>query len=200
MKFFAAAALIVSQVALTSAVRAEIISAYSDLNTEKDCSTFAAAPEGEGDWANMICAGYKGYPVVLYYGDARENVFYGFPPDGDLAPAWESFSAFNSSGPKVEWRIEKGKGVEIPFATIHRRVVSDPENPEKKIEVLLVAKVGQILERDGCVVGLVLASGNPKANDTARKIADEQARTFACGADERVIVGEPMPEFSRQEQ
>ncbi|MGO4841508.1 hypothetical protein AB4144_55540, partial [Rhizobiaceae sp. 2RAB30] len=61
--------------------------------------------------------------------------------------------------------------------------------------------VGQIGERDGCAVGLVMATGNPKANETARKIADEQARTFACGADERVLVGgePPLPEFHRQE-
>ena len=85
----------------------------------------------------------------------------------------------------------------MPFATIHRWFVSDPEDPDKQIEVLVVEKVGQIGERDGCAVGLVLATGNPNANEMARKIADEQARDFACGADERVIVGDPMPEFSR---
>ena len=55
-------------------------------------------------------------------------------------------------------------------------------------EVLVVAKVGQVKEQDGCAVGLVMATGNPKANETARKIADEQARGFACGGDERVLV------------
>ena len=62
--------------------------------------------------------------------------------------------------------------------------------------------MGQIAERDGCAVGLVMATGNPKANETARKIADEQARNFACGADERVLVGAdaPLPEFSRADQ
>jgi hypothetical protein len=46
-----------------------------------------------------------------------------------------------------------------------------------------------------------VASGNPKANETARKIADEQARDFACGADERVVVSSDvaLPEFTRQE-
>jgi hypothetical protein len=45
-----------------------------------------------------------------------------------------------------------------------------------------------------------VATGNPKANETARKIADEQVRDFACGADEPVQVeGEaPVPSFSRQ--
>jgi len=67
--------------------------------------------------------------------------------------------------------------------------------------VLVVEKVGQLHERDGCAVGLVVATGNPQANETARKIADEQARNFICGSDERVIVadGIPLPDFQRQE-
>ena len=102
-------------------------------------------------------------------------------------------------GPKIEWRVAKDGDRTIPFATIHRWSVSDPEDAEKQVEVLVVEKVGQIGEQDGCAVGLVLATGNPKANETARKIADEQARGFACGGDERVLVGEPMPTFDRQE-
>jgi hypothetical protein len=180
---------------------AEVSSAYTDINTEKDCTVFATAEEGDGDWANMVCSGFRGYPVIIYSADLRESVFYGFPPAGDLAPTWESFAAFNSSGPKIEWRIETEDGRAIPFAAIHRWSVSDPENPDKQVEVLVVSKVGQIAERDGCAVGLVAATGNPKANEMARKIADEQARDFACGADERVLVSgdAPLPEFSRAE-
>ena len=177
----------------------EISSVYTDLVAEKDCVTYSAAEDGEGDWANLACAGYRGYPVLIAYDDVRESVFYGFPPTEDLP--WESFSAFNSAGPKIEWRIETNGDQSVPFATIHRWSVSDPEDPDKKIEVLVVSKVGQMAERDGCVVGLVVATGNPKANDTARKIADEQTRTFACGADERVQVSGDvaLPEFSRAE-
>ena len=180
---------------------AEVSSAYMDINAEKDCTVFATAAEGDGDWANMVCSGFRGYPVIIYSADLRESVFYGFPPAGDLAPTWESFAAFNSSGPKIEWRIETEDGRAIPFAPIHRWSVSDPENPDKQVEVLVVSKVGQVAERDGCAVGLVAATGNPKANEMARKIADEQARDFACGADERVLVSgdAPLPEFSRAE-
>lgn len=182
-----------------SAYGAELSSVYTDLDMEKDCAVFDSAVEGEGDWANMACSGFKGYPVTIYTGDLRETVFYGFPPAGD--PVWESFGAFNSSGPKIEWRVETDGDRAIPVAAIHRRFVSDPEDAEKHIEVLVVSKVGQIAERDGCVVGLVAATGNPTANDMARKIADEQARDFVCGADQRVQVsGEmPLPEFSRDE-
>jgi hypothetical protein len=183
-----------------AAAAGEISSAYTDIDAEKDCTTFASAAEGEGDWANLVCSGYRGYPVLIYSGDLRESVFYGFPPDGDLAPAWESFSAFNSTGARIEWRIDTDNGRSVPFAAIHRWFVSaDPENPDKQIEVLVVEKVGQMHERDGCAVGLVLATGNPEANEAARELADERARNFTCGVDKRVTVGDPMPDFSRSE-
>ena len=187
-------------VSLCQGVEAGAISSeYTDIDRDRDCAVFSAAAEGEGDWANLACRGWRGYPVLIYSDDLRESVFYGFPPAGDLAPTWESFAAFNSTGPKIEWRIEERDGMALPFATIHRWSVSDPDDPEAKTEVLVVARVGQLHERQGCAVGLVLASGNPRANGIARNIADEQARDFACGADERVYVGEPIPEFSRAE-
>ncbi|PSJ58718.1 hypothetical protein [Kumtagia ephedrae] len=175
---------------------AEIRSDYTEIDIAKDCATFEA---GEADFASLVCPGWRGYPVLYYLGDLRESVFYGFPPSG-AGHVWESFSAFNSTGPTIEWRIETEGEREIPIATIHRWFVrSDPDNPDEKIEVLAVEKVGQVGEADGCTVGLVMASGNAKANETARRIADEQARQFACGADERVLVGDGLPEFDRQE-
>jgi hypothetical protein len=181
-----------------AAAAEEIASVYTDLDPARDCTTFAAGQEGDGDYANMACNGYGGYPVLIFSGDLRESIYYGFPRPGDLAPAWESFSAFNSAGPKIEWRISKDGDRTIPFATIHRWFVSeDPDEPDRKTEVLVVEKVGQINGEEGCAVGLVVATGNPGANETARGIADGQARDFACG-DERVLVGEPMPSFERQ--
>jgi hypothetical protein len=183
-----------------AAAAGEISSAYTDIDAEKDCTTFASAGEGEGDWANLVCSGYRGYPVFIYSGDLRDSVFYGFPPEGDLAPAWESFSAFNSTGARIEWRIETDNGRSIPYAAIHRWFVSaDTENPDKKTEVLVIEKVGQMHEREGCAVGLVLATGNPQANEAARRIADGRARNFRCGSDRPMVVGEPMPDFSRSE-
>jgi hypothetical protein len=176
----------------------EISSVYAEIKVERDCTTFASSDGSEGEYANLVCNGYGGYPVLIYSGDLRESLYYGFPRGGDLQPAWESFAAFNSAGPKIEWRVAKEGNNTIPFATIHRWNVSDPEDAEKQVEVLVIEKVGQIGEQEGCAVGLVLATGNPKANETARKIADEQARGFACG-DERVVVGEPMPQFDRQQ-
>jgi hypothetical protein len=175
----------------------EIKSVYSEINVDKDCTTFDLNVEG-GEFANLACNGYGGYPVLIYSGDLRESLYYGFPPAGDHV--WESFGAFNSTGAKIEWRVAIDGGRAIPFAVIHRWFVSvDPEDSSKQTEVLVVEKVGQVKEQDGCAVGLVMASGNPQANETARKIADEQARSFACGADERVVVGDNLPEFDRQQ-
>ncbi|TIX30286.1 MAG: hypothetical protein E5V40_31905, partial [Mesorhizobium sp.] len=58
------------------------------------------------------------------------------------------------------------------------------------------AKVAQPDTQQGCTVGLVLATGNPQANDQARKLADEKAKSFACGKDKRVLIGNP-PDFGR---
>ncbi|MBZ9675459.1 hypothetical protein [Mesorhizobium sp. ES1-1] len=173
-----------------------ISSAYTDLDTKRDCVTYAKADEGDGDWAELACSGYRGYPVLVAYDDARESLFYGFPPGGDMTSAWESFSGFNSSAAKVEWRIETIGDKAVPFAVIHRRSISNSEDEAKPTEVLLVAKVGQMDTRESCTVGLVLATGNPQANDQARKLADEKARAFACGKDKHVVIGN-VPPFGR---
>jgi len=179
------------------ALGGQISSAYTEIDTQKSCSVFSSNEEG-GEFANLACSGWNGYPVLIYSGDLRESVFYGFPPEGDLP--WESFAAFNASGPRIEWRIETDGSRAVPFATIHRRFVNaDPDNPERRTEVLVVSKVGAVDQRDGCVVGLVLATGNPGANEGARKIADDRAKSFVCGLDQRSVVGEPMPDFTRSE-
>jgi hypothetical protein len=187
--------------AATPAAAETIVSQYTDIDTDRDCTVFSKNEEG-GDFANIVCNGYKGYPVMIFYGDLRESLFYGYPPEGDLPRAWESFGAFNSTGPKIEWRIARDGDVEIPFATIHRWFVSSVDDPEKNIEVLAIAKVGQVSGREGCTVGLVVASGNTKANETARKVADQHARDFTCGVDQRIeIAGKvPLPDFYRQER
>ena len=193
------AALIASSVALP-ALAEEIVSEYTKLDTARDCAVFAMAEEGEGDWSNMACTGYRGYPVVVYYGDARESVFYGFPPVGDLAPVWESFSAFNHVGPTIEWRIARDGDRNVPFATIHRWFVDLSGGGQGVVEVLVVEKVGLIHEREGCAVGYVVASGNPGANETARRIADTQARDFVCGDQPTIDAGSvPVPDFTRFE-
>ncbi len=168
----------------------------------RDCTVFASAAEGEGEWANLVCSGYRGYPVLIYSGDLRESVFYGFPPGGDLAPAWESFSAFNSTGAKIEWRIDTDNGRSVPFAAIHRWFVSaDPENPDKKTEVLVVEKVGQI-DRARRLRGRAGARDRQSRRPTRRRARSPTSRraNFACGADERVDRRRPDAGFQPQRE
>lgn len=190
-------ALLIAFACLIASPAAGADSVYTDIDGRNSCITVDQAQEGDGDWATLVCSGYKGVPVIIDYGDARESVSYGFT-DG-AKRAWESFDGFNAAGKKVEWRILRDGEKTIPFATIVRWSVADPEDEEKQVEVLVVSKVGQLVERQACVVGLVMATGNPEANVMAREIADQQVDAFSCG-DQRTLVGEPMPSFSRQQR
>ena len=173
----------------------DISSAYTDLDWKADCATYGQASEGEGDWADLACSGYRGYPVMIAYDDARESIYYGFPV-ADMTGVWEGFVAFNQSAGKVEWRIETKGDAAVPFAAIHRRSVASGDDGSKKTDVLVVSKVGQPGGEAGCTVGLVAASGNPKANEEARRLADEKVKAFRCGKDQRLASGE-VPAFGR---
>ncbi len=175
-----------------------VTSEYTQLDSEKDCVVVDSADDGDGDWANLVCPGYKGYPVLLFYSDLRESLFYGFPPAFDQAPDFMSFAGFNRAGPTIEWRLAPRGGASVPFATIHRWFVTDPEFPGDDTEVLVVRKVAQLDKRQGCVVGFVVASGNANANEQARRVADDQARDFACGADQPAVLSGsvPLPDFT----
>ncbi|MFE0754033.1 hypothetical protein ACFW16_08780 [Inquilinus sp. NPDC058860] len=172
---------------LGPAAAGETASAYTELDPERDCATVAAAGPDDGDWQDLVCSGWRGYPVLLSIADLRSSVFYGFPPAGERP--FETFAAFNSVGPRIEWRIDGG----TPFATIHRRTVEGAEG--QRTEVLVVSRVGQPADRQGCVVGLVAATGDPGANEAARRLADERARGFACGSDRPVEIG-AVPAFA----
>jgi hypothetical protein len=148
------------------------------------------------DYGSWLCPGYKGLRVLLSAGDQRMHVTYGPWKKGNIALA-QTLSGFNSvyEG-TVEWRIEKKPGgTGRPFATILRwNVVTgrDSENATGPIKstgrILVVTRLGP----DGvCHVGYVDARANPDANELARKIADEHARTFKCGKDKRIVLGKP---------
>jgi hypothetical protein len=179
--FFAACLVVVASLPAQAQERSSV---YTEIHIDKSCTAFARAEEGEGDWANLVCDGWRGYPVFIQYGDLRESLFYGYPPAGDMAPEWESFGAFNSTGTTIEWRLEQRGDDLIPYATIHRWFVSDPENEGENLQVLVVEKVGQPYEREGCAVAYVMATGNPDANEKARNYADNLVDGFACGADQ----------------
>lgn len=190
--------LVLTALLLAVPARAEIISQYTEIAAHSGCVTVGKAAEGEGDWANFVCPGYGGYPVIISYADARESIFYGFPPEGEEGFVWESFSGFNAAAPRIEWRINRQGDIETPFATIHRWSVQAGGEGDEKVEVLVVEKVGTLPERQSCAVAYVMASGNAEANEQARRLADGQARDFVCGDQPTVLSGDrQMPDFMR---
>ncbi len=121
-------------------------------------------------------------------------VTYGSWKKDDIALS-QTLPGFNSvyEG-TVEWRIEKPAGAKPrPFATILRwNAVSaqDQANATGPIastgRILVVTRLGP---GGVCHIGYVDAVANPDANELARKMADESARTFKCGKDKRIVAG-----------
>lgn len=157
----------------------ELSSEYTRLNQDTDCTVIAnSAAEGEGDWADLVCPGYGGYPYVIRYGDGRETVTYGFATDSGMP----SFSPFNYSNGTVEWRVRTAGETRRPVAAIQRWYLADIDG-NWATQILVVSRVGQ--PQDGsraCVVGYVAAADGAPANERARKLGDG-AEAFECGDD-----------------
>lgn len=151
-------------------------SAYTKVDFEKDCREVETDELG-GTW---ICRGYGGYEIRFAEGDLRQSAFYGHVGPWYEKGAFETFTGFNHAGDTVEWRLEAG----VPVAAIRRWFVSsgtdDKGDPLPEVQVLVISKVGQKDEGEACVVGYVEATANKDANVLARKVADEEARDFAC--------------------
>ena len=75
------AGVLAAALALPAAAQ-EIVSEYTDLDSTKHCSAFAAPADGDGDWINLVCSGWRGYPVLIYQGDLLNR-----PGTGDPAIA-----------------------------------------------------------------------------------------------------------------
>ncbi len=147
----------------------------------------AAAAEDESGSVSLKCKGLDGYPVYVKEGDLRQSAFFGPIDDLYVERAFESFGTFNHAGEKVEWRVDAGGK---PVAAILRYVIehADPKTgaPSKSSQgqILVVSKVAQKDNGQGCVAGYVDALANPDANDLARQIGDTVVPDFRCGGDE----------------
>jgi len=153
-------------------------SAFTDLELDK-CETLVAPDPDEpgGDFTSLLCPGYGEYKVLFKEGDLRQSVHYGFLKRSIIDKAFESFGPFNHMNPKIEWRIgSRGK----PIAAIQRFFVGD-ENAQGQI--LVISKVGQPDEEEGCPVGYIDALASKDANNLARAVADGLALHFRCGVD-----------------
>ena len=151
----------------------EITSLYSDLDL-KQCRQLALF-EDEGDGGEWSCPGIKDYDVRVWEGDLRSYV--GF---GKGAPAhcvsMQTFGAFNSLGPRVEWRMKDGK----PFATILRWFTeTNTDGKSQKQNWLVVTRLG---DKDACHIAYV-DTKYADANEVARQRADERTAGFDCAKD-----------------
>jgi hypothetical protein len=170
-------ALIVSSLAIVPAVSQPAAQANTILDFKKCRYTSGQDIEGYGVYR---CAGYAGIEVRLSAGDQRMQVSFGRHAADELA-ASQTFSAFNSvSEGTIEWRLDlQPHRRPRPFATIMRwNVKQDESQGPSNGSVLVVTRLG---EGNVCQVGYVDARANPDADELARRIADENARTFQCG-------------------
>jgi hypothetical protein len=170
----------------------DITSAYTKIDPA-DCLAFTIADAAKGIPKQAVCQGYGGYPVLVLATSERQSVYYGFPPHGEFISRWASFRAPNRMGTTIEWRILTDGERSVPFAAIQRWFVDDPDHDGTAVEVLVVRKVGQIEQWQGCIVGYVVAIGNADANRKAREIADAKGREHNCRAIDEVVEEGAVP-------
>ena len=166
--------------------------AYTPLDLDKCKHTKGREVEDYGSWR---CTGYNGMPVRVSAGDQRTHVSFGANAAKEIA-AGETLASFNSEGKTIEWRIEQGaNGKPRAFAAILRwnTTVTGDDDKQVRGQVLVVTRLGP---GGVCHIGYVDGRANANANELAVKLADERARTFQCGKDKPVIVGEIGPAFS----
>ena len=184
-------ALLALGLASAPAVSQSIEYVYTKFDSKKCKHARGKQVEDYGSW---LCPGHEKLNVLLSAGDQRMFVTYGSGKQKDLA-ATQTFPGFNDVyAGTVEWRIEKAAdGRARPFATILRWNVVTPDDREKATgpiestgRVLVVTRLGP---GGTCHVGYVDAKANPDANELARKLADEHARSFKCGKDKRIVAG-----------
>jgi hypothetical protein len=160
------------------ATAGEISSAYTDLDLER-CRVVDQS-QGEGSWIVLDCPGYGNERVRVAEDDLRVTVSYGKDAETACA-AQQTFGHFNSTGPRIEWRLEDGK----PFATILRWNESVDETT---VSWLVVSKYDGA---EACHVAYVHPA-TPDANGIARAKADELARGFSCSRDTPQVIS-PSP-------
>jgi hypothetical protein len=192
-----AGAMALAMLAAAPAMAETIESATTAFNVDKCPHTAGSAPEDGGVWR---CKGYGGIAVVMSEGDIRVHVSFG--PRALREPAAsETLGAPNGEGTSIEWRIARERdGKRRPFATIMHwttRVMVDASKDDEegtvRGEVLVVTRLGP---GGVCHVGYVDGRQNPNADDLAREIADQHARSFRCGKDRPIVLGDKGPGFS----
>jgi hypothetical protein len=195
LRTFAAAAALAILLA-SPAIGETIESATTRFDVDKCAHKAGHEAEDEGEWH---CVGYAGIPVLMTAGDVRVYISYGAKAAREPAAA-QTLAAPNGEGKSIEWRLVRELGRNgRAFATIMRWStaipVDDPkvENGTYRGEILVVTRLGP---GGVCHVGYVDARQNANAIELAREIADRHARTFRCGKDKPIVLGDKGPGFS----
>ena len=169
---------------------AAVESVYTTFDSHKCRHTRGRDVEDYGSW---LCRGYGDIPVRLAAGDQRMYVSFGRGAAREPA-AGETIPGFNDvyKG-TIEWRLERSRDGKLkPFATILRwNFMTSPDDRQTSGRKLVITKLGP---GGVCHVGYVDARASPDANELARKLADEKARTFKCGVDKPQSVGNRPPD------
>jgi hypothetical protein len=183
-----AAALLLA-VAGTHVWAAEMVSVYGS-TADKACKKVESSKPGEGEWVVQTCPGAGGYVIRLAVDDLRTTVSAGtsLAAAAKEPAATQGFRTFNRVHDTVEWRGVKG---EPPFAFIQRWRLNDPMRFEDALGVVSLLVVTRLPPGPVCHAAYVDVKANAdKANELARKAAEEIARGFKCGSDTVHIVGE----------
>ena len=153
----------------------QITSIYSDFDLKKCEALELYGGDNEGEGGVWQCPGIEGFDVLYLEGDLRGFVAFG-PEARSQCTSAQTFGAFNSPGPKIEWRMENGK----PIATIFRWFTDNGSGEEGAKQNWLV--VTKLNGKDACRTALI-DTKYPNANAVARAKADENSRSFNCEKD-----------------
>src|SRR5262245_52002360 len=193
--FFVAVAL--AMLAAAPAGAETIESATTPFTVDTCPPKACTGPEDGGVWRFK---GFAGIAVVMAEGDARVYVSFG-PRAAHEPAASETLAAPNGEGNRIEWRtVRERDGKRRPFAAIMRWttavVTDDPKAKAGTVRGGVVVVVTRLGPGGVCHVGYVDGRQNANADDLAREIADRHARSFRCGKDKPVVLGETGPGFS----
>ena len=136
----------------------------------------------EPDSAASVCRGLAGLVVVIAEEDVRQSVSVGRTrAAAEKEPAATTFFGPPSFAHEaIEWRLDAK--TRRPAAIIQRWTLIPSEEPRRDILVVTRLPPGPV-----CHVAYIDVAKNPDADALARKAADEEARTFDCSKDARVV-------------
>jgi hypothetical protein len=153
--------------AALAAIAPTYTSVYTDLDVDR-CRVLERIEEGES--VRWRCPGHAGIPLLVSSGDGRFDVDAGVDNE-----EWESLGGFHTLGPRVEWRLRRGR----PIAIIFRYIQAGPDQPPgTRLAVETIGRRG----RPGCLISMI-DGAYPDANAVARERADRRAEGFRCGVD-----------------